>query len=76
MEYENYAGRIKPIIDFKSYQKPKAEIKSVTSISIKKGEITTHLTKKNKFSQLNDKWFYFPNAIISLPFGHLTKIIK
>ena len=55
MEYENYAGRIKPIIDFKSYQKPKAEIKSVTSISIKKGEITTHLTKKNKFSQLNDK---------------------
>ena len=34
--------------------------------------MTTFLIKKNKFSQLNDKWSYFPNAIISLPFGHLT----
>ena len=70
MEYENYAERVKPIIDFKSCQKPKADIKSVTRISVKKGEMTTHLTKKNKFSQHNDKSFYFPNAIISLPFGH------
>ena len=34
--------------------------------------MTTFLIKKNKFSQLNDKRFYFPNAIITLPFGHLT----
>ena len=34
--------------------------------------MTTFLIKKNKFSQLNDKRSYFPNAIISLPFGHLT----
>ena len=34
--------------------------------------MTTFLIKKNKFSQLNNKQFYFPNAIISLPFGHLT----
>ena len=72
MEYENYAERIKPIIDFKTYQKPKADIKSVARISVKKGEMTTYLIKKNKFSQLSDKQFYFPNAIISLPFGHLT----
>ena len=69
---KNYAEQIKPIIDFKSYQKPRADKKSVTRIWVKKGEMTTHLTKKNKFSQLNDKRFYFPNAIISLPFGHLT----
>ena len=33
---------------------------------------------KSKFSQLNDKRFYFPNAIISLPFGHeaLSEIDK
>ena len=72
MDYENYAERIKPIIDFKTYQKPKADIKSVARISVKKGEMTTFLIKKNKFSQLNDKRSYFPNAIISLPFGHLT----
>ena len=72
MEYDNYAERIKPIIDFKTYQKPKADIKSVARISVKKGEMTTFLIKKNNFSQLNDKQFYFPNAIISFPFDHLT----
>ena len=41
-------------------------------ISVKKGEMTTHKIKKSKFSQLNDKRFYFPNAIVSLPFGHLV----
>ena len=73
---KNYAEQIKPIIDFKSYQKPRADKKSVTRIWVKKGEMTTHLTKKNKFSQLNDKRFYFPNPIISLPFGQLTYKIK
>ena len=34
--------------------------------------MTTHKIKKSKFSQLNDKRFYFPNAIVSLPFGHLA----
>ena len=29
-----------------------------------------HFIRKNKFSQLNDKQFYFPNAIVSVPFGH------
>ena len=72
MEYENYAERIKPIINFKTYKKPKADIKSVARISVKKGEITTYLIKKNKFSQLNDKRLYFPNAITSFPFGHIT----
>ena len=32
MEYDTYAERIKPIIDFKTYQKPKADIKSVARI--------------------------------------------
>ena len=72
MEYENYAERIKPLIDFETYKKPKADIKDVVRISVKKGEMTTHKIKKSKFSQLNDKRFYFPNAIVSLPFGHLA----
>ena len=72
MEYQNYAERIKPLIDFKTYKKPKPDIKSIARNSVKKGEMTTYLSRKNKFSQLNDKRFYFPNAIISLPFGHLT----
>ena len=41
-------------------------------ISVKKGEMTTHKIKKKKFSQLNDKRFYFPNAVVSSPFGHIS----
>ena len=72
MEYENYAERIKRLFDFKSYKKPKADMKEVARISVEKGEMTTHKITKTKFSQLNDKRFYFPNGILSLPFGHLT----
>ena len=32
----------------------------------------TYKIKKNKFSQLNDKRFYFPNWVISVPFGHFS----
>ena len=70
MDYENYAERIKPLYDFASFKKPKADMKSLIRISVKKGEMTTHKVTKTKFSQLNDKRFYFPNAILSLPFGH------
>ena len=28
------------------------------------------MVTKNKFSQLNDKKFYFPNRVVSLPFHH------
>ena len=33
--------------------------------------IRTMITK-NTFSQLNDKTFYFPNGVASLPFQHLS----
>ena len=72
MDYKNYAERIKPFINFETYKKPKADIKDTVRISVKKGEMTTPKIKKSKFSQLNDKCFYFPNAIVSLPFGHIS----
>ena len=72
MEYENYAERIKPLFDFKFYKKPKADMKEVVHISVKKGEMATHKIIKTKLSQLNDKRVYFPNGILSLPFGHLS----
>ena len=54
MEYENYSERIKPLFDFKTYKKPKPDMKDVVRISVKKGEMTTHKIRKTKFSQLND----------------------
>ena len=61
MEYKNYAERIKPLFNFETYKKPKFDTKEVVRISVKKGEMTTHKIIKTKFSQLNDKRFYFPN---------------
>ena len=70
MNYENYSERVEPLYDFESFVKPKNEMKKVVRFSVKKGEMTTHQIEKNKFSHINDKRFYFPNAIVSLPFGH------
>ena len=70
MNYENYAEGIKPLYDFDTYKKLKADSKNLVRIFVKKGEMTTYTIKINKFSQLNDKRFYFPSGIISLPFGH------
>ena len=63
MEYGNYAERIKPLIDFNTYKKPKVDVKSIGRISVKKGEMTARMIRKNKFLQLNNKRFYFPNAV-------------
>ena len=70
MNYDNYSERIKPLYDFKSFVKPRNEKKKVVRFSVKKGDMTTCQIEKNKFLQINDKRFYFPNAIVSLPFGH------
>ena len=70
MDYRNFAERIKPLFNFDTYVKPKADTKQVVRISVKKGKMTTYRIPKSKFSQLNDKRFCFPNAVISLPFGH------
>ena len=72
MDYKNYAERIKPLYDCASFKKPKADIKSLIRILVKKGEMTTHKITKTNFSQLNGKRFYFPNTIVSLPFGHIA----
>ena len=70
MDYENFEERIKPLFHFDTYVKLKADTKSVVRISFKKGIMTTFRITKSKFLQLNDKRFYFPNAIIFLPLGH------
>lgn len=66
MEFENYANRIESLINFNTFQKPSAEFKEVSRFKVFQGE----MVKKTKFSQLNDKRFYFPDGILSLPYGH------
>ena len=70
MDFEHYAERIKSLKNFDSFEQSKNEYKRVGRFVVKKGEMVTTSVVKTKFSQLNDKRFYFPNAIISLPYGH------
>ena len=62
MEFKNYAERIEPIKEFDKFQKSKNNSKDVVRISLKKGEMLTHKIKR----------FYFPNCVVSVPFGHFS----
>ena len=70
MDYEHYPERIKSLKNFETFEQPKNEYKQVMRFAVKKGDMVTTNIVKAKFSQLNDKRFYFPNGILSLPFGH------
>ena len=45
------------------------ECKEVARFVVKKGDMIKTTVTKTKFSQLNDKRFYFPDGILSLPYG-------
>ena len=70
MDYQNYAERIKLLYNFQSFKPPRLDEKEAVRIGTKNSEMTTYKIRKTKFSQLNDKRFYFPNAVLSLPIGH------
>ena len=70
MEYNNYANRIKSLINFKTFKKPPTEYKKVARFLVKKGDMVKTTVTKTRFSQLNDKRFYFPNDTLSLPYCH------
>ena len=70
MEYNNYANRIKSPINFETFKKTPSEYKEVARFLVKKGDMVKTTVTKTRFSQLNDKRFYFPNDTLSLPYGH------
>ena len=69
MDYEHYPKRIKSLKNFETFEQPKNEYKQVMRFAVKKGDMVTTNIVTAKFSQLNER-FYFPNGILSLPFGH------
>ena len=70
MEFDNYADRIKSLVNFDTFEKPPGEYKEVARFTVKQGEMVKTTVSKTKFSQLNDKRFYFLDGILSLPYGH------
>ena len=75
---ENFAQKIGSLVNFDTFEKPPRDTKKVSRLTIICGEMVKSVDVKNKFSQLNDKKFYFPDGIVSLPFYHpiLLKIEK
>ena len=69
MDYEHYPERIKSLKNFETFEQPKNEYKQVMRFAVKKGDMVTTNIVTAKFLQLNER-FYFPNGILSLPFGH------
>ena len=70
MEFNNFACRIKSLVNFDTFQKPSAQYKEVSHFTVFQEEMVRKTVQKTKFSQLNDKRFYFPDGIVSLPHGH------
>ena len=70
MEFSNYANRLNSLVNFDTDEKLPAEYIEVLQFTVKQGEMTKTTVQKNKFSQINDKRFYFPNGILSLSYGH------
>ena len=74
--FKNFAQRIGSLVNFDTFEKPPRDTKIVSRLIAVAGEMDKSTYIKNKFSQLNDKRFYFLDGIISLPFYHpiLSKI--
>ena len=71
MDFSTYCSKLGSITDyFESHIKPnKTKIKQ-KRFQIINDRMQMNTVNKIQFVQLNDKRFYFPNGIVSLPFGH------
>ena len=68
MDFENFANRIKSLVNFDTFEKPFAKFQQVVQLTVDKGGMVKKTVMKTKFSQLNDNKFYFSNGVLSLPF--------
>ena len=57
-------------MNFNTFEKPLCHKKHVSRFFTVVGEMVKRTVTNSKFSQINDRRFYFPDAIVSRPFGH------
>ena len=70
LRFENFTNRITSLVNFSPYKKAPLDSKQVSRFSVFGSEMVKVTVTKYKFSQLNDKRFYFPDRIVSLPLPH------
>lgn len=71
MNFENYADRLVSLTYFDTFEKPPADYKEVSQLTGFQGKIQRKMVTKTKFSQFNDKRFYFSDGITFPPLSHL-----
>ena len=63
MNSEIYANRIVSLNNCDTFIKPPADFKEVSRLTVFEGQIQQKAVVKTKFSQFNDKMFYFLEGI-------------
>ena len=63
MNSEIYASRIVSLNNCDTFIKPPADFKEVSRLTVSEGQIQQKAVVKTKFSQFNDKMFYFLEGI-------------
>ena len=72
LNFEKFSQRIRSLVNFDTFVKPPSDYKEVSRFTVVAGEMKQKTVTKNKFLQINDKRFYFPDGILLLPFYHLN----
>ena len=70
MVFENFANRINSLMNFDTFEKPSANYKEVSRLTVIDKEMQKKTVTKRKFSQINNNRFYFAEGITSLPLCH------
>ena len=70
MNFENYASRITSLTNFDTFEKPPADYKEVSRLTVLEGEIKKKTFSKTRFSQFKDNRFYFSDGVTSLSLSH------
>ena len=65
---ENFSKRIGSLVNFDTFKKPPHDTKQISRLTVIAGEMVKSTVTKNKFSQLNDKKFYFSDGVFFLTF--------
>ena len=68
--FENFSKRIGSLVNFDTFNPHPHGTKQISRLTVISGEMVKSAVTKNKFLLLNDKRFYFPDGLVSLPFYH------
>ena len=70
MNFENYGERLVSLTNFDTFEKPPADYKEVSRLTVFQDNTQKKTVTKTKFSQFRDKRFYFSGGITLLPLSH------